>query len=97
MTVTSAEARSSILSQILLPEAADRLGRIRLVKESRATEVENLLIKLARSGQLRSRVNEDQLKNLLTTEAEVERGESMSQIVVSRRKGNWDNDDDFQI
>ncbi|KAK2839235.1 hypothetical protein FQN49_006337, partial [Arthroderma sp. PD_2] len=28
------EARQTILSQILLPEAADRLGRIRLVKES---------------------------------------------------------------
>lgn len=86
-----------MLSQILLPEAADRLGRIRLVKESRATEVENLLIKLARSGQLRSRVNEDQLKNLLTTEAENERGENMRRVVVSRRKGSWDDDDDLQV
>lgn len=93
-SVFSAEARSSILSQILLPEAADRLGRIRLVKESRATEVENLLIRLARTGQLRSRVNEEQLKNLLSAEAENERGENMRQIVVSRRKGNWDDDDD---
>lgn len=94
-SVVSAEARSSLLSQILLPEAADRLGRIRLVKESRATEVENLLIKLARSGQLRSRINEDQLKDLLTAEAE---NESMGRkIVVSRRKGNWDDDDDLHV
>merc|ERR1712098_882301 len=42
------EARQSILSQILEPEAADRLGRIRLVKESRAQDVENRLIMLAR-------------------------------------------------
>jgi programmed cell death protein 5 len=97
MSVLQAEARSSILSQILLPDAADRLGRIRLVKESRATEVENRLIMLAKSGQLRSRVNEDQLKNLLTAEAENDRGEGIGEkILVSRRKGSWD-DDDLQL
>ncbi|KAI4732352.1 hypothetical protein E4T44_15322, partial [Aureobasidium sp. EXF-8845] len=46
-----ADARASILSQILEPDAADRLGRIRLVKQSRAEDVENRLIMLARSGQ----------------------------------------------
>lgn len=65
-----AEARISILSQILQPEAADRLGRIRLVKESRATDVENRLIMLARSGQLRAKVTEEQLKELLGAVAE---------------------------
>ena len=64
------------------------------MKESRATEVENFLIKLARSGQLRSRINEDQLKDLLTAEAENDRGEGMGRkVVISRRKGNWDDDD----
>ena len=58
----TAEARQSILNQILHPEAADRLGRIRLVKEQRATDVENRLIMLAQSGQLRSKVTEEQLK-----------------------------------
>ena len=48
--------------QILTPEAADRPGRIRLVKESRATDVENRLIMLARTGQLRAKVTEEQLK-----------------------------------
>jgi programmed cell death protein 5 len=85
-----------MLSQILLPEAADRLGRIRLVKESRATAVENRLITLARSGQLRSRINEAQLKELLTAEAEIEReADKREKIVVSRRKGNWDDDEDL--
>lgn len=36
-----------------------------MVKESRATDVENRLIMLAQSGQLRSKVDEDQLKQLL--------------------------------
>ncbi|TGJ87922.1 hypothetical protein E0Z10_g885 [Xylaria hypoxylon] len=85
-----AEARQSILNQILHPEAADRLGRIRLVKESRATEVENRLITLARTGQLRQKVTEAQLKELLSAVAENKEEEK---IVVNRRKG-WDDEDD---
>ena len=90
-----AEARTSILSQILTPEAADRLGRIRLVKESRATDVENRLIMLAESGQLRNKVTEQQLKELLGAMAEnEERGGSGGggRIVVNRRT-DWDDDD----
>jgi DNA-binding TFAR19-related protein (PDSD5 family) len=86
----AAEARQNILNQILHPEAADRLGRIRLVKESRARDVEDRLITLARTGQLRQKVTEDQLKELLNAVADNKEEEK---IVVSRRKG-WDDDDD---
>jgi len=89
------EARQQMLNQILLPEAADRLGRIRLVKESRATDVENRLITLARTGQLRSKVTEEQLKDLLSAVADQGR-EQQEKIVVSRRKG-WDDDDDDDL
>ncbi|CAD6593090.1 MAG: hypothetical protein ASARMPREDX12_006697 [Alectoria sarmentosa] len=91
-----AEARTSILSQVLTPEASDRLGRIRLVKESRATDVENRLIVLARSGQLKSKVNEEQLKELLgamTENAEKGGGGGGGRIVITRRK-DWDDEDD---
>ncbi|TLD22299.1 hypothetical protein PspLS_07849 [Pyricularia sp. CBS 133598] len=88
----AAEARSSILNQILHPEAMDRLGRIRMVKESRATEVENRLIMLAQSGQLRQKVTEEQLKELLNAVADKKEEEK---IVVSRRKGWADDDDDL--
>ncbi|KAF2197685.1 DNA-binding TFAR19-related protein [Delitschia confertaspora ATCC 74209] len=88
-----AEQRSSILAQILTPDAADRLGRIRLVKESRATDVENRLIMLARTGQLRAKVTEEQLKELLGAVAEQQEKEQ-EKIVVNRRKGGgWDDDD----
>ncbi|EMR67519.1 putative dsdna-binding protein pdcd5 protein [Eutypa lata UCREL1] len=90
----STEARKSILNQILQPEAADRLGRIRLVKEQRATDVENRLIMLARTGQLRQKVTEDQLKELLNAVAESSQHED--KIVVDRRKG-WDDDDDDDL
>ncbi|OAX79513.1 hypothetical protein ACJ72_06168 [Emergomyces africanus] len=87
----SSDARQAILSQILLPEAADRLGRIRMVKEDRATDIENRLIMLARTGQLRAKVTEEQLKELLNAIAENKEEEK---IVISRRKGGWDDDDD---
>lgn len=80
-----------MLDQILHPEAADRLGRIRLVKESRATDVENHLIMMAQTGKLRQKVTEDQLKELLNLVADKKEEEK---IVVSRRKG-WDDDDDL--
>ncbi|KAH6607297.1 hypothetical protein Trco_003610 [Trichoderma cornu-damae] len=84
------EARQQMLVQILHPEAAERLGRIRLVKEQRATDVENRLIALAQTGQLRQKVTEAQLKDLLAAVADKQEHEK---IVVSRRKG-WDDDDD---
>lgn len=79
------------MNQILEPAAADRLGRIRLVKESRAADVENRLITLARSGQLRQKVTEEQLKELLNAMADTKEEEK---IVISRRKGSWDDDED---
>ncbi|KAJ9161671.1 hypothetical protein NKR19_g2068 [Coniochaeta hoffmannii] len=87
------DARQTMLNQILHPEAADRLGRIRLVKEQRATEIENRLITLAQTGQLRQKVTEEQLKELLNAVADNEKEEK---IVVSRRKA-WDGDDDDDL
>jgi len=72
------------LNQILEPAAADRLGRIRLVKESRAADVENRLIMLARSGQLRQKITEEQLKEILNAMAETKEEEK---IVISRVAG----------
>ncbi|KAI0119717.1 double-stranded DNA-binding domain-containing protein [Daldinia grandis] len=88
-----ADARQSILNQILHPEAADRLGRIRLVKEERAADIENRLIMLARTGQLRQKVTEAQLKELLNAVADTKEEEK---IVVNRRK-NWDDEDDDDL
>lgn len=91
-----AERRSAILNQILDPAAADRLGRIRLVKESRATDIEDRLIMLAQTGQLRQKVTEEQLKDLLNAIAENQRKEEEEhKIVINRRKGGWDDDDDL--
>ncbi|KAK5945120.1 hypothetical protein PMZ80_002324 [Knufia obscura] len=90
------EQKASILNQILEPAAADRLGRIRMVKASRAEDVENRLIMLARSGQLRAKVTEDQLKQMLAslTEHEEQSGKSLKAPKVMRRT-DWDDEDDL--
>ncbi|CAL5866509.1 uncharacterized protein PFLUO_LOCUS718 [Penicillium psychrofluorescens] len=89
------ERRAAIITQILDPAAQDRLGRIRLVKEQRATDIENRLIMLAQTGQIRQKVTEEQLKELLNAVAENQRKEEEEQkIVITRRKGGWDDDDD---
>ncbi len=67
------------------------------MKESRAADVENRLIMLAKSGQLRSKVTEEQLKELLGAMAEKEEkegGGGGGKIRVQRR-GGWDDDDDL--
>lgn len=65
-----------------------------MVKESRATDVENRLIMLARSGQLQQKVTEEQLKEMLGSLIEHERetkGNLENMKVV--RKSGWDDDD----
>lgn len=72
------------------------MGRIRLVKESRATDIENRLIMLARTGQIRQKVSEDQLKDILGAVAEQNEKEE-SKIVVNRRGGGgWDEDEELE-
>lgn len=46
---------------------------------------------LAQTGQLRQKVTEDQLKDLLNAMSD---NKEQEKIVVSRRKG-WDDDDDL--
>jgi programmed cell death protein 5 len=70
-----------------------------MVKESRATIVEDRLISLAKAGQLRGKVTDDQLKQLLASLAEHERetgggGAGVEKMKVVRR-GGWEDDDDL--
>jgi programmed cell death protein 5 len=51
---------------------------------------------LAQTGQIRQKVTEEQLKELLNAIAESQRkDEEEHKIVISRRKGGWDDDDDL--
>ncbi|EDV25439.1 uncharacterized protein TRIADDRAFT_55528 [Trichoplax adhaerens] len=60
-----AEAKNSILSQILAQDARTRLNSIALVKPEKASMIENMLINMAKTGQLGGKVSEAQLIKLL--------------------------------
>ena len=85
-----------MISQICTPEAVDRLGRIAMVKASRATDLESRLIMLARTNQLRSRVTDDELVRLIgmVDESKKKEGGGDGEIVFQRRKAVFDDDDD---
>ncbi|MDI6655596.1 MAG: DNA-binding protein [Candidatus Hydrothermarchaeota archaeon] len=57
--------RRSILTEILTPEARSRLANIKIAKLEYAVQVENLLIQLAQSGQLKQKISDVQLKQIL--------------------------------
>lgn len=60
------------------------------MKESRATDVENRLIMLAKSGQLRQKITEDQLKDILGAMSEQQ---EQKQKIVVRRRTDFEDDD----
>jgi programmed cell death protein 5 len=59
------EMRRTMLSQVLDGTARERLSRIAIVKPEKGRAVEDLILKMARSGQLRAKLNEDQLIEML--------------------------------
>ncbi|CDO51495.1 similar to Saccharomyces cerevisiae YMR074C Protein with homology to human PDCD5, which is involved in programmed cell death [Geotrichum candidum] len=88
------DMRASMLAQVLSPEARERLSRIRIVRAERARSVEDLLIRLVRSGQIQKKVSEQELISLLEQLSQQESKANKTKIVFERRNTNLDNDDD---
>lgn len=59
------EQKKIILMSILTPEARERLGRIKIARPEVAESIENQLIMAAQNGQLKSKINDEQLRMLL--------------------------------
>ena len=60
------EQKKAALRQILTTEARERLGRIKAARPEVAENIENQLIMLAQSGQLKNKINDEQLRELLS-------------------------------
>jgi programmed cell death protein 5 len=54
-----------IITQILSPEARERLGNIRLARPPFARQIEILLIQLYQAGKLPARISDEQFKAIL--------------------------------
>jgi len=76
------EMLASVLAQLLDQPARERLNRVRIVRPERATQVEQILVNMAQTGQLAGRVDEPTLKTLLDRLAQQD---TTSQRLVFRR------------
>ncbi|KAI0806932.1 DNA-binding TFAR19-related protein [Fomes fomentarius] len=91
------QMRRDLLATILDSAARERLARIALVSPDRARQIEALLLRMAQTGQLRGRVSEEQLIELLD---QIDGAQSTTvptkgAIIFQHRKGGFDDDDDF--
>ncbi|ORZ09599.1 PDCD5-related protein [Absidia repens] len=91
------EMRRTMLYQILDNSARERLSRIQMVKPDKARAVEDLLIRMAQSNQLRNKVSEPQLIDLLGQINQQESGSTQNRVVFERRRFDDDSDDDYDL
>ncbi|CAO3615981.1 unnamed protein product [Cunninghamella blakesleeana] len=91
------EMRRTMLFQILDNSARERLARIQMVKAEKARAVEDLLIRMAQTNQLRNKVTEAQLIDLLEKINQQEPSASQTRVVFNRRKFDDDSDDDYDL
>ncbi|KAL0584510.1 hypothetical protein ABG067_005689 [Albugo candida] len=92
------EMRNSLLQQLMLPEARERLSRIAIVKPEKARVVGDCILQMAQNGQIPQAISEDKLIQLLNSLGERDEKHRMK-ITVKRRRAFSDeeeeNDSDF--
>ncbi|MCX6667883.1 MAG: DNA-binding protein [Euryarchaeota archaeon] len=60
------DQKKMILRTILTDSARERLGRIKIARPEVVESIENQLIMLAQSGKLKNKINDEQLRMLLS-------------------------------
>merc|ERR1712226_139625 len=88
------EMKRTMLTQILTPEARERLSRIRLVKESKANAVEMMLIQAAQQGKLGGKVSDAYLVKMLEQLNKQQGNSRGPKVTIQRRRPTFDSDDD---
>jgi len=90
------QMRQDLLATALEPAARERLSRIALVSPTRSNQIESILLRMLQAGQLRGRVSEQQLIDLLEQADEAQKKASGQGAIVFQRRVDLD-DDDFDI
>ncbi|KAJ2747894.1 hypothetical protein GGI20_000189 [Coemansia sp. BCRC 34301] len=87
------EQRQTMLAQILTPDGLLRLRQMAIVKQDKVRAVEDMLIRMAHMKQLRNRVTEDELKEMLMR-INAEHHEETK--IVYSRKGCDDSEEEVE-
>lgn len=82
------------MDQVLEASARERLSRVNLVRPDRAKAVEQYIMRLAQSGQIRQKLRESDVVEILNGLARDEAKRNETQIVFSRKESSLDDDDD---
>lgn len=86
----------AMLDKLLEPEARARLSRVNLVRPERARAVEQYVVRLAQSGQVRRKLTEGDIVEILDGLARDEQKRNETKIVFSRKNvAASDDEDDF--
>ncbi|KAG1748913.1 PDCD5-related protein [Suillus paluster] len=89
------EMRRDMMATILDTAARERLSRIALVSPERSRQIETIILRMAQSGQLRERVTEKQLIDLLDQMEDARSKTTTKTTIVYQRRRDFDDDDDF--
>ena len=73
------EQKKNAMRAILTDDARERLGRIRVARPELAENLEQQLIMLAQSGRLKSKINDQQLREILRKASPEETGHQYPQ------------------
>ncbi|KZV70626.1 DNA-binding TFAR19-related protein [Peniophora sp. CONT] len=84
-----------LLATVLEPAARERLSRIALVAPDRSRQIEGILARMAQTGQLRGRVSEAQLIDLLQQAEDA--NSSAAKVGAIKFQRRVDDDDDWDI
>ncbi|CAK1586201.1 unnamed protein product [Parnassius mnemosyne] len=87
------EAKHSILTQVLSQDARARLNTIKIGKPEKGAMVENMICRMAQMGQVRGKISEQELIQLLES-VNQQMPKSTSTVKFDRRRAALDSDDD---
>ncbi|CAG9534570.1 unnamed protein product [Cercopithifilaria johnstoni] len=84
--------KNAILSQVLDQDAMARLSNLSAAKPEKARMVENMIVQMARRGQIAGKMDDESLRRLLTRFSENTR--QITTVKFDRRRAAIDSDSD---